>query len=255
MSALRAWIDGALAASALALARDLTGHERPLEALRPARPVALAPERVVAFWSLTAGIGTSTLAALVAHRSASAGRAPVLVDLDRWAPSLALRAGLEAATVADALIRPGAERDVLSRWSNVPFLPGSTAIRGANPDRLGRLLDAVTSGRAAVLDLGAGADALETGVAGRADVLCLCVGTRAAQLQAAFGAMSLLRELAPRVVVAVIGAAEDDARRVASRLPWPLGAAIPADEHLARDDFAARAPTLRAVDRLIGAFA
>src|SRR3990172_3099568 len=93
--ALLAWLDSTpLAALALEAMREATGRAEPLEPLRPARPAALPERRRVAFWSLTAGVGASTTAALVAHRSAGAGRAPVLLDLDRWSPPLALRAGV-----------------------------------------------------------------------------------------------------------------------------------------------------------------
>ena len=87
----RAWLDASpVAQIALSLMRDATGQDRPLETLRPSRPAGLATERRVAFWSLTAGVGASTVAALVAHRSASAKRPPVLVDLGRV--RLAMRA-------------------------------------------------------------------------------------------------------------------------------------------------------------------
>ena len=42
-----------------------------------------------------------------------------------------------------------------------------------------------------------------------------------------------------------------NAARIASRLPWPLSGAIPRDQFLADDQFATRAPTLRAIDALI----
>src|SRR5438552_3797778 len=45
---------------ALALMRDATGREAPLEPLSPTRPVGLPVERAVAFWSLSAGVGAST---------------------------------------------------------------------------------------------------------------------------------------------------------------------------------------------------
>lgn len=253
----RAWLDASpVAQVGLALMRDATGRERPLEPLVPARPAALARGRAVAFWSLTAGVGTSTLAALVAHRSAAAGQAPVLVDLDRWTPCLALVAQHAGATVSDALVRPGGEEALLSRWSEVPFLPGAADLhRVADGARLGELVERLSAGRAAVLDLGAGPDALDRDLLAAVDRLCVVVGGRVSQLQSAFCATSLLTEPPCRVGMATVAAAEDDARRIAARLPWPLWAAIPPDPYLADDTFAARAPTLRAVDALIRSLA
>ena len=131
MSRIRAWLDASpIADLALTFMREATGRTDPIEPLRPTRPAALVQGRRVAFWSLVGGVGGSTTAGLVAHRSAAGGRAPLLVDLDRWAPSLALRARIEAATIADALVQPGREHALVSRWSAVPFLPGSAALRG-----------------------------------------------------------------------------------------------------------------------------
>jgi len=255
--ALLAWLDSTpLAALALEAMREATGRAEPLEPLRPARPAALPERRRVAFWSLTAGVGASTTAALVAHRSAGAGRAPVLVDLDRWSPSLALRAGVQAATVADALLRPGRERDCLSRWADVPFLPGAPGLHAAfDAERVIQLLERAAGAAPVVLDLGAGADALELAILESVDRLCVVAGPRASQLQAAFCAVPLLRDVGCQVGVVTVGAASSDAERIASRLPWPLLAAIPADPYLTNDDFAARAPTMSAIDLLIRACA
>src|SRR2546426_7358350 len=126
MSRVRSWLDATpLASVAIALMREATGRTEPLEVIRPSRPERLRSDARVGFWSLTAGVGTSTTAALLAQRSAAGGHAPLLADLDRWAPSLALRASIDAATVADALVQPDRERALVSRWGDVPFLPGS----------------------------------------------------------------------------------------------------------------------------------
>jgi hypothetical protein len=53
----------------------------------------------------------------------------------------------------------------------------------------------------------------------------------------------------------VVSAGEDDAARVAERVGFPLLAAIPYDGYLADDAFAARAPTLRAIDSLLRSLA
>ena len=107
MSRIRAWLDTTpLAAVGLALMREATGRTEPLEPLRPTRPERLRSEARVGFWALGAGVGASTTAALVAQRSSAGGHAPLLADLDRWAPSLALRAAIESASIADALVQP-----------------------------------------------------------------------------------------------------------------------------------------------------
>ena len=257
MSRLRAFLDASPAAAvALALMREATGQAEPLAPILPTRPAGLRRGTRVGFWSLAAGAGTSTVAALVAHRSAAAGEAPLLVDLDRWAPSLALRSGLTAATVADALLQPGRERELVSRWSAVPFLPGAPSLHASfDSDRVVGVVQACASGRAAVVDLGAGADALDPAILASLDRLCLVSGTRAAQLQAAFCAVPLLRRAPCAIGLVVVAAHEADALRVAERVGFPLLAAIPSDPYLADDSFAARAPTLRAIDTLLRALA
>ena len=91
MSRLRAFLDASpVSQIALALMREATGRTEPLAAIAPARPAALRRGRRVGFWSLAAGAGSSTVAALLAHRTAAGGEAPLLVDLDRWVLSLAL---------------------------------------------------------------------------------------------------------------------------------------------------------------------
>jgi len=257
MSRLRAFLDASPAAAvALALMREATGRTEPLAPILPSRPAALARGRRIAFWSLTAGAGTSTTAALVAHRSAAGGGPPLLVDLDRWSPSLALRAGIAGATVADALVQPGREPDLVSRWSIVPFLPGAPALHASFAgERIVDLVGVCAAGRAVVLDLGAGADALDSAVLGSIDRLCLVTGTRAGQLQAAFCALPLIAKAPCAVGLVVVGAVDVDAASVAERIGFPLLAAIPDDPFLARDSFAARAPTMRAIDVLLRALA
>ena len=249
----RTWLDASpVAQIALAVMRDATGREEPLEPLRPVRPRALPVERAVAFWSLTAGVGVSTVAALVAQRSASGGRAPVLIDLDRRAPTLGLRAHCAGATVVDALLQPGSESGLLSRWGEVPFLPGSPELyRSFDGPRIAELVARLHGERATVLDLGCGAEALDTDVLGAADRFCLVVGPSVGQLQSAFCAVPLLEGRGLRIALVVVGTGPDDAARIAARLPWPLLAAIPRDPFLADDVFATRAPTLRAIDAVI----
>ena len=246
MSRIRAWLDASpIADLAMTFMREATGRTDPIEPLRPTRPAALAEGRRVAFWSLVGGVGGSTTAGLVAHRSAAGGRAPLLVDLDRWAPSLALRARIEAATIVDALVQPGRELALVSRWSAVPFLPGSAALRGRlDVDRATQVIDAVSGGAPVVLDLGTGAGDLPR-------ALARSPGARASQLQAVFCALALVHDVPCPAGLVVVGVAEDDAALVAERAGLPLLGAIPLDPYLAEDQFAARAPTLRAIDALI----
>lgn len=254
---LRAWLDSTpIASLAMEVMREATGRPDPLEPLRPSRTVPLPERSRIAFWSLVAGVGASTVSALVAHRSAGAGRPPVLIDLDRWAPSLALRAGIQGATVSDALLRPGRERECLSRWADVPFLPGAPGLHAVfEGDRVAALVARVAAEAPVVIDLGAGADALDAALLSCVDRLCVAVGPRTAQLQAAFCAVGLLRDAPCAIGMVTVGAADADAERIAARLPWPHLAAIPSDAYLAADDFAARGPTMSAIDRLIRAFA
>jgi len=253
VSRIRAWLDASpIADVALSLMREATGRADPIEPLRPARPAALADGRRVAFWSLVGGVGGSTTAGLVAHRSAAGGRAPLLVDLDRWAPSLALRARIEAATIADALVQPGRERALVSRWSAVPFLPGSAALHGRlDIDRTLEVIDAVSGGAPVVLDLGVGPDSLDPGLLSRVDRLCVVAGARASQLQAVFCALALVRDVPCPAGLVIVGVADEDAALIAERAGLPLLGAIPIDPYLAEDQFATRAPTLRAIDALI----
>ena len=239
---------------ALALMQEATGRKEPLEPIRPARPEHLSSGRRGAVWALAAGMGTSTVAALVAHRSAGAGHAPLLVDLDRWSPTLALRARIDGATVSDALVQPDREHELVSRWSDVPFLPGSPHLhRDYDPARLVAMLERLTRSRALVVDLGASADALDPALLGTVDRLCLVTGGRAAQLQATFCARELLRGLVARVGLVTVGVEREDATLIAERAQLPLLASIPHDAFLARDEYAARAPTMRAIDALIRA--
>jgi Mrp family chromosome partitioning ATPase len=257
MRSLLAWLDSTpLASLALDLMRGATGHEDPVEVLRPARAAALPSGARIAFWSLAGGTGASTVAALVAHRSAGAGRPPVLIDLDRWAPSLALRAGLRAATVADALLRPGRERECVSRWSEVAFLPSAPGLHAIfDGPRIVDVITRVAAGSPAVLDLGHGAEALDPAVLATLDRLCVVTGPRVSQLQAAFCSVALLREAPCAVGLVVVGASDVDAERIAARLPWTHLATVPSDPYLAADDLGARAPTMNAIDRIIRACA
>jgi hypothetical protein len=78
-------------------------------------------------------------------------------------------------------------------------------------------------------------------------------GSRASQLQALFCGRDLLRHVPCAVGLAVVGVEAADAALIAARADLPLLAHIPQDDYLARDEFAARAPTMRAIDGLIRA--
>ena len=255
MTRVRAWLDGTpLSSLALTLMREATGRSEPLEQILPARPARLAPTARVAFWSMSAGAGTSTSAALVAQRSAAGGHAPLLVDLDRWVPSLALRASIDAATIRDVLVQPDREPELVSRWGAVPFVPGSPLLHDEfDGDRIVAAVGRLSPSRAVVMDLGAGADALDAALDRTLTRFALVVGGTASQLQAAFCARPLLRDVRPPVGIVTTGVSEDDARMIASRIGLPLLGAIPDDPYLRRDDFAARAPTLRAIDAIVRA--
>jgi len=253
---VRGRLDRLIGPYALFLLREATGRSDPLPQILPTPPAALVAGAMVAFWSLGAGVGTSTVAALVAHRSTAARSPALLVDLDRHAPALALRAGVQAATVSDALLRPGREHELVSLWERTPFLPGAPGLHASfDGERVAALVARAAAGRAAVLDLGAGVDALDPTLLSRCTRLFVCVGTSVAQLQAAFCSVPALASSDVPVSLVVVRATVDDARRIAGRLPWPLASAIPADDHLATDEFAARAPTLHAIDRVIRAVA
>ena len=112
-------------------------------------------------------------------------------------------------------------------------------------------IDVVAGGAPVVLDLGTGADSLDAGLLARTDRLCVVAGARASQLQALFCAIPLVRDLPCPVGLVVVGAAEQDAALIAKRATLLLLGAIPCDPYLAEDQFATRAPTLRAIDALI----
>lgn len=249
----RTWLDASPVASiALALMRDATGRGDPLDAVLPVRPAGLPPDRAVGFWSLAAGAGVSTVAALVAHRSASAGCVPLLVDLDRRVPVLALRAASAGLHIVDALVRADPGPALLSHWNDVALLPGCPDLyRSFDGPRIAELVKRLRGERPTVLDLGCGAEGLDADILGTIDRFCVVAGPSVAQLQSAFCAVPLLEGVAANVGLVVVGAGPEDATRIASRLPWPLLAAIPHDPFLAQDDFAARLPTLQTIDALI----
>ena len=255
MTRVRAWLDATpLSSLALAVMREATGRTEPIAQIVPVRAARLAPTARVGFWSMAAGAGTSTTAALVAQRSAAGGHPPLLVDLDRWVPSLALRASIDAATIRDVLVQPDREMEMVSRWGAVPFMPGSPELHADfDAERMAAVLARLAASRALVLDLGTGPGALDDPITRTLTRLVMVTAGSASQLQAAFCARPLLRDIRPPVGLVVTGVAHEDAMLIASRVGLPLLAAIPEDAYLARDEFAARAPTMRAIDALLRA--
>lgn len=248
----RAWLDATpIANVALALMRDATGREAPLEMLQPVRAAALRDGCVIGCWSLSAGVGGSTLAALIAHRSAAGGRAPILIDLDRRVPVQALRAGRSAATIADALLRPEELTSLTSRWGDVHFLPGCADLyRTWDGPRIAEIVSTLRERRPVVLDLGNGTESLDPDILAALDRLLIVVGPTVAQLQSTFCSIPLL-DRSVKAAAVIIGVEADDGARIGSRLPWPVLGTIPRDPYLANDRFAARAPTIRAIDPVI----
>ncbi len=151
-------------------------------------------------------------------------------------------------------MQPDRERELVSRWSGVAFLPGSPELhREFDAARIAALLERLATGRALVVDLGSGADALDVAIVSPLTRLVVVAGARASQLQATFAARPLLQALPCATGLVVVGVEAEDAELIASRARLPLVGAVPADPYLARDDFAVRATTMRAVDRLIRA--
>ncbi len=141
----------------------------------------------------------------------------------------------------------------MSRWGDVPFLPGAPELhRSWDAPRIAQLIDELRAGGPVVVDLGPGPESLDGDVLALVDRLCVVVGPTVAQLQAAFCSVAALERVSVAGSV-VVGAGDDDASRIASRLPWPLLAAVPRDPFLAADEFAVRAPTQRTIDALIRA--
>jgi hypothetical protein len=159
----------------------------------------------------------------------------------------------------------------LARGRRIRELPSSERprerlqLRGAAgltaAELIGLLWGSGTAGRSAV-DVAADAIARFDGLSGLArasgpelEAVPGIGAARAAQLQAAFCAVPLLRTVPCATGLVVVGAGIEDAARVAERIELPLLAAIPGDPFLAEDTFAARAPTLRAIDDLLRALA
>jgi len=113
------------------------------------------------------------------------------------------------------------------------------------------LIERLAVGRPAVIDLGAGADALEPAIVSILTRLVVVAGGRASQLQATFSARPLVRALTCATGLVVVGVDADDAALIATRAQLPFLGSVPADAYLARDEFATRAPTMRSIDRLI----
>ena len=100
-----------------------------------------------------------------------------------------------------------------------------------------------------VVDLGSGADALDRAILGALTRLLVVTGPRVPQLQAAFCAVPLLRDAPCEAALVTVGAPDEDAQRIAARLPWRHAAAVPADPSHPAGSTPPRAPCPQAVDR------
>ena len=218
----------------------------------PARSCRLAAGRRVAFCSLVAGCGVTTLAALSAQRSGGAGATVRLLDLDLVAPTVALLAGERTPTLLDAL-----SADPLRgrKWGSAFVVFGAERDPGAEvTEALAALVRRCASDGAVIVDAGTLAERSEA-ILRACDAVVYVTTPRAAHVHAAARALPLLRALdrAPRVVVN--RATREAAEAIAAELGLPLAGAVPEDPFLARDDFRVRAETARAVDLLLQALA
>jgi MinD superfamily P-loop ATPase len=213
-----------------------------------ARACRLATGTRVAFCSLIAGCGVTTLAALAAQRAGGAGSTVRLLDLDLVAPTLALLAGERTPTLLDAL---SAERFRGRKWGSAHAVFGAERDPGAEiGDALSRFVRRASEDAAVVVDAGALSERT-VALLRSCDVVAYVTTTRAAHVHAATRALPWLRELERPVRLVVNRAQPDSATAVASELGLTLASAIPEDPFLARDEFRVRAETAREVDRLL----
>ena len=124
---------------------------------------AARPGRVIAVVGACGGVGTSTLAAAVAHAVRRHGQSAVLVDLDVPGPGLDVFLGIEDEPGARWPELGTARGDVdgdgllaaLPRWRSVPVLSGSRVSSGGPEDAV--VVDVCTgllrAGETVVLDL------------------------------------------------------------------------------------------------------
>ena len=206
----------------------------------------------IAFCSLVAGCGATTIAALTAQRAGGAGSTVRVLDLDLVAPTLALLAGERTPTLLDAL---SADRVRGRKWGSAYAVFGAERDPGPEVvDALARLMRRMSDDAAVVID--AGAISERTSAILRAcDVIAYVLTPRAAHVHAATRALPALRELERPLRVVVNRAPPDAAAAIARELDVTIAGAIPEDPFLARDEFRVRAETARELDRLIGALA
>ena len=221
------------------------------DAIAP-RACRLATGATVAFCSLVAGCGVTTLAALSAQRSGGAGATVRLLDLDLVSPTLALLVGERTPTLLDAL---SAEQVRGRRWGSAFAVFGAERDPGPEiGEALARFVRRMSSDAAVVIDAGALGE--RSFAALRAcDEIVYVTTPRAAHVHAAARSERLLRELGRPARLVVNRATADAAAAIARELDLPLAAAIPEDPFLARDDFRVRAETARHIDRLVAALA
>jgi MinD superfamily P-loop ATPase len=218
----------------------------------PARACRLATGTRLAFASLVAGCGTTTIASLVAQRAGGAGSSIRLLDLDLVAPSVALLAGERTPTLLDAL---ASDRVVGRKWGSVHAVFGAERDPGREVvDALVRFVRRLADGAAVVADAGA-IDERTAPVLRACDLVVYVVTPRAGHVHAAARALPALGEIGRPVRLVVNRASPESAGAIARELGLTLAGAVPEDPFLARDEFRVRAETAREIDRLIGALA
>lgn len=226
----------------------------PIE-LDPVAPRAtrLAAGRRVAFVSLVAGAGTTSLAALVAQRAGGAGARVRLIDLDVIAPTLALLAGSTSPTVTDVLAT-GELRG--RRWGSVEAVYGSALDVGAEAGpAFADLIQRLAKDAAVVVDAGSLAAPVTDAVLRACDTVVYVTSARGAHVHAATRARRVLESLRVAPRLAVTRATDDAAALIARELGLPLAGAVPEDPFLARDEYRVRAETARAVDLICASLA
>src|SRR5439155_7972973 len=118
----------------------------------PARACRLATGKRIAFCSLVAGTGATTVAALAAQRAGGAGSTVRLIDLDLVAPTLSLLAGERTPTLLDALAVEGVRG---RKWGSAFAIFGAERDPGPEVgEALIRFVRQMSRDAAVVLDTG-----------------------------------------------------------------------------------------------------
>jgi len=214
----------------------------------PARACRLATGKRIAFCSLVAGTGATTVAALAAQRAGGAGSTVRLIDLDLVAPTLSLLAGERTPTLLDALAVEGVRG---RKWGSAFAIFGAERDPGPEVgEALIRFVRQMSRDAAVVLDTGTLRDRTDA-ILRACDAVFYVATPRAAHVHAATRALPLLEGLAPPARLVVNRSTREAAEAIARELDLSLAGSIPEDPFLARDEFRVRAETARAVDALL----